>query len=56
MRREEEYNVNVGSHLEHIVPIHTHTIVRLYPFAAEIDGSCSPMRVVVVDGNEDDIL
>ena len=37
-------------------PRHTHTIVRLYPFPAEVYGGSSPVCVVVVNGYQNHIL
>jgi hypothetical protein len=37
-------------------PIYAHTIVRLYPFLAEIDCCRCPVRIMMVDWYEYDIF
>lgn len=36
--------------------VKVHAIVRFYPFPTKINGGTSPVRVVVIDGNKDDVF
>lgn len=36
--------------------VKVHAIVRLYPLPTKINGSTGPVRIIVVDGNKNDIF
>lgn len=47
---------NKASNLEYLMLVKVHAVVRLYPSSTKVNGSTGPMRIVVIDGNKDDIF
>lgn len=47
---------NKPFNLEYLVSVEVHAVVRLDPFPTKIDSSTGPMRIVVIDGNQNDIF
>jgi hypothetical protein len=43
------YRQNIGS-------IHVHTVIRLYPLLAEVDGGSRPVHVVMINGDEHNVF